>query len=144
MRIERSNSFQRGARTSAFTLIEVVVAVAVSALLMAGSFTGYNVAGRQVQYSACNLSAGTMCMGEIEKFLADTPTQLLGLPTSGTQPTNLCLPISGSNIVTCTNFYWINNVSANPPYAVIQLQCVWNNGFGVCTNTVTVMRALNL
>jgi prepilin-type N-terminal cleavage/methylation domain-containing protein len=144
MKIERFTSAQHGTRTAAFTLIEVVVAMAISALLMAGSFTGFNLAGRQVQYSACNLAANTMAMGEIEKFLADTPTQLLGLPTSGTQPTNLCLPVSESNIVSCTNFYTISDVSSSPPYAMIEMQCIWNNGFGSCTNTVTVLRALNL
>jgi|SRR5665213_311469 len=145
MKIEMSTSIDCRRRMTAFTLIEVAVAAAIAAMLLAGSFMGFNVAARQVQFSACNLAANTMAMGEIEKYLATSPSQLLAMPAYGTQPTNLCLPVSDSNIVSCTNIYAITNISSTPPYALIQLQCVWNfNGFGTFTNTVVVLRALNL
>jgi membrane-associated PAP2 superfamily phosphatase len=67
------------------------------------------------------------------------------LNQNGTYSTNLCLPSAQSNVVNCTVSYTTTQVSVSPPYAMIQVQCVWTlpNYGGTFTNTVAVLRAPN-
>ena len=53
-----------GAR-AAFTLMEVAFAAAIAALVLAGMFKGYNMAGRQAMFAACNLAANTTAMQQM-------------------------------------------------------------------------------
>jgi hypothetical protein len=136
----------------AFTLIEVAFAAAIAMMVMAGMFQGYTWAGRQAQYSACSLAANTLAMSQMEKVIAATwipsppytITTMLGL--SSTVTTNLCLPSAQSNFVNCTLYTTVAQVSTNPPYAQIQVQCVWTlpSYGGTYTNTVAVLRAPTL
>jgi type II secretory pathway pseudopilin PulG len=154
MKIERSTGtgINRCAGQAAFTLIEVAFAAAIAALLLAGMFQGYNLAGRRAQFSACSLAANTTAMGQMEKVIAATwvpsPPYInnLLLTLSSTNTTNLCLPSAQGSVVTCTNITTVTLISSNPPYAMIQVQCVW--GFpsygGTFTNTVAVLRAPTL
>lgn len=139
----------RGAR--GFTLIEVVLATAIAALVLAGMFTGYNMAGRRAMFSACSIAANNCAMSKMEQCMAAQWVPSYGInelfAPSLVVPgaTNLCLPIARSNIVTCTNYTTISPVSSTPPYALIQVQCVWVfPGYGgTYTNTVTTLRAAN-
>jgi hypothetical protein len=132
-------------------LIEVVLATAIAALVMAGMFTGYNMAGRRAQFSACNIAANNCAMAKMEQCIAAqwVPsfgiTELFAPSLTVPQPTNLCLPVARSNFVTCTNYTTISQVSSTPPYALIQVQCVWSFPAygGTYTNTVTTLRAAN-
>jgi len=135
--------------TAAFTLIEVVFASAIAALVLAGMFQGYTMAARKAQYSTCSLAANSMAMQQLEGAYSGnwvpsySQTQLLTL--SRTQTANLCLPSAQGNVVTCTNYTTVNQVSTNPPYALIQVQCVWTfpNYGGTYTNAVSVLRGPN-
>ncbi len=151
MKIDRLKSTDGNQRAGlgAFTLIEVVFAAAIAALLLAGMFQGYNMAARRAQFSACSLAANTTAMRQLELVnSADWvpsygQTQLLTL--SGTQLGNLCLPSAQGNVVNCTNTTLVTPVSSSPPYVMIQVWCSWTfPGYGgVYTNTVAVLRAPN-
>jgi len=142
----------RRAGQAAFSLIEVAFAAAIAVLVFAGLFQGYNLAGRRAQFSACSLAANTTAMGQLERIVsanwvpAPPYVNNLLLTLSSTNATNLCLPSAGGNLVTCTNVTTVTLISDNPPYAMIQVQCIW--GFpdygGTFTNTVAVLRAPTL
>jgi prepilin-type N-terminal cleavage/methylation domain-containing protein len=137
---------------SGFTLIEVAVAAAITALVIAGMFKGYNMVGRRAIFSACNLAANATAMQHLERVMAANwvpdygNLQLFSTNLTAPQTANLCLPSAQSNVVTCTNFTTITQISTNPTYAMIQVQCVWTlpNYGGVFTNTVAILRAPNL
>jgi len=140
----------RSTGQKAFTLIEVAFAAAVAALVLAGMFQGYNVAGRRAQFSACNLAANATAMRVLEQVVSagwvpsDGNSALLYM--SSTNPGNLCLPSANGTVFTCTNIAQVTEVSTSPPYAMIQVQCIWSfpTYGGTFTNTVAVMRAPNL
>ena len=137
-------------RQAGFTLIEIAFAAAIAALVMAGMFEGYTIAGREAQFSACNLAANTEAMRHLEQVVAAdwipsyNNNTLLGM--SGTQTGNLCLPVANGNVVNCTNYTTVTQISTTPPYAMVQVQCVWSfpTYGGTYTNTVAVLRAPNI
>jgi type II secretory pathway pseudopilin PulG len=151
MKIDRptGTARNRGAGQPAFTLIEVAFAAAIAALVLAGMFQGYNMAGRRAQYSACTLAANAMAMQQLEQCIGATWLPSIGVTTllnqNGTNSTNLYLPSAQGNVVNCTVTYNTTPVSSNPPYAMIQAQCVWTfPGYGgTYTNTLAVLRAPN-
>jgi prepilin-type N-terminal cleavage/methylation domain-containing protein len=151
MKIDRLKSTARNrcAGHAAFTLIEVAIATAIAAMVLAGMFQGYNMAGRRAQYSACSMAANCMAMQQMEQCVAASWVPSYGITTllnqNGTYSTNLCLPSAQSNVVNCTVSYTTTQVSVSPPYAMIQAQCVWTlpNYGGTFTNTVAVLRAPN-
>lgn len=140
----------RGLR--AFTLIECVVAIAIAALVMAGMFEGYSLASDRAQFASYSLAANAIATKELENIIC------AGWVVSGVENTDifnpvltnptvnaLCLPSYGSNLVYATNYATITQVSTNPSYVMVEVQCVYNFlGQGNFTNTVAVMRAINL
>jgi type II secretory pathway pseudopilin PulG len=148
MRLASANRKRSGVR-EAFTLIEVVIAGAIAALVMAGMFEGYTMAGRRAQFSACSVAATSEAMHQLEGAFSAEWVPAYGenalLALGGTNTANLCLPIAESNLITCTNYTTVTEISTNPPYAMIQVQCVWGfpNYGGTYTNTVSVLRAPN-
>jgi prepilin-type N-terminal cleavage/methylation domain-containing protein len=143
---------RNGGVRSAFTLIEVVVAVAISVLVMAGMFKGYNVASRRAQFSSYSLAANQMAMQQMESIVAATwvvsgtsVTNVFSATLTNTQVNALCLPNSGTNLVYATNYATVTQISTNPPYLMVQVSCIWNfMGMGTFTNTVGVLRAPDL
>ena len=127
------------------------MATAIAALVLGGMFTGYNMAGRRAQYSACSLAANSEAVRQLEVVMSvpwvqSIPnSQLFATNLTAPQYHNLCLPSALSNVVNCTNYTTIKQISTNPPYAMIQVQCVWTlpNYGGTYTNTVAVLRAPN-
>jgi type II secretory pathway pseudopilin PulG len=140
----------RCAGQPAFTLIEVVFAASIAALVLAGMFEGYNMVGRRAQYSADNLAASAMAMGQLEKVISTQWIPSEGnyslLNRSSTNTNNLCLPSANGSVITCTNYTTVSNISTTPPYAYVQVQCIWSlpTYGGTYTNTVAVIRAPNL
>jgi len=150
MRLCRPVWSRRG--SSAFTLIEVVVAMAIAVLVMAGMFEGYNVASRQAQFSSYQLAANAMAMQQLESIVAATwvvsgtsVTNMFSPSLTNSQVSALCLPNSGTNLVYATNFATVKQISSNPPYALVQVSCIWSFiGLGTFTNTVAALRAPDL
>jgi type II secretory pathway pseudopilin PulG len=133
---------------SAFTLIEVAVAMAVAVLVMAGMFQGYTMASRRAQFSAFQVAAQSMAMQQMESIVAATwvvsgtsVTNIFSPTLTNIQVSALCVPSSGTNLVYATNYPTVQQVSTNPPYVMVQVSCVWSfMGLGVFTNTVGVLR----
>jgi type II secretory pathway pseudopilin PulG len=143
---------QRVNDAQAFTLIEVVVAMLVATLVMAGMFKGYTMASRRAQFTSYSLAASATAMKQMERIVA-SQWVISGLaitnifnPTLTTVETNaLCMPSNGTNLVYATNFATVTQLSVNPPYLMVRVDCVWNfMGLGVFTNTLAVLRGPDL
>ena len=140
-----------------YSLIEVVVCIAVLAVVMSGLFYGYVQANWSALYSAMSLSAQAYASeGSEQARAADwrprdyPPATGYGtmdeLP-SGSTITNIdSLDIPGSTSTThqfnVTNIVTITTASANPPLRQIRSDCIWKypreNKF--YTNTVILLR----
>jgi type II secretory pathway pseudopilin PulG len=137
---------------SAFTLIEVAVAFAISVLLMAGMFRGYTMASRRAQFSSFQLAAQAMAMQQMESIVAATwvisgtsVTNIFSPSLTRTQTNALGVPSSGTNLVYGTNYATVTQISTDPPYVMVQVSCVWNfMGMGTFTNTVAALRSPDL
>lgn len=137
---------------SAFTLIEVVVATAIAVLVMAGMFEGYTVASHRAQFSSYSLAASATAMKQMERIVASqwvisgiAVTNIFNPALTAVQTNALCMPSSGTNIVYATNYATVTQLSTNPPYVMVRVDCVWNfMGMGVFTNTMAVMRGPDL
>ena len=151
MRIDSSTGAAKRtwAGQAGFTMIEVAFSAAIAALVLAGMFEGYNMAGRRAQFAACSLAANTAAMRQMEQiFSADwIPSSGISnlLTMGGVVSSNLDLPSAQGNLVYCTNYITINQLSSTPPYAMIEVDCVWTfPGYGgTYTNTICVLRAPN-
>jgi prepilin-type N-terminal cleavage/methylation domain-containing protein len=137
---------------AAFTLIEVSVALAIAVLVMTGMFKGYQIASRRAQYASFSLAASAMAMERMESIVASqwvvsgtSITNIFNPALKATTTSALCVPNTSTNLVYGTNFVTLTQVSTNPPYILVRVDCVWNfMGMGVFTNTVAVMRAPDL
>ena len=138
---------RRGA--SGATLMEVVMALMVAAVAMAGTVAGYILAASRAEWSAFSLAANSLAMMRMEQARAakwDTQAQP---PVDQLEPANfpvetnvLDIPISGTNVVYATNFTTITTLSTDPPLKMIRVDCVWPFARrGPFTNTMITYRA---
>jgi prepilin-type N-terminal cleavage/methylation domain-containing protein len=136
----------------AFTLIEVAVALAISVLVMAGMFQGYTMASRRAQFASYSLAASATAMKQMEKIVASqwvisgmTVTNIFSPTLASVQTNALGMPSNGTNLVYATNYTTITQISTNPPYVMIRVDCVWNfMGMGIFTNSLGVIRGPDL
>ena len=131
------------------TLVEVVVALAISALVVAAIVTGYLFSITSSQRSALSLVASARALERVEQtrsakwdmsswptvdqlVATNFPDELVALDLDGT----------GTRITYATNITVISQMSVNPPLKDIRVDCVWNfNGSQLITNTVETCRA---
>ncbi len=133
----------------AFTLVEVVLAVAVGAILISGMILGYVQAAIRAEWSAYSLSAQSLAVMRMEQTRAAKWDRLASPPVDQLVSSNLPptvevldLPIAGTNIVYATNFTTITTISTIPQLKMIQVDCVWAFGDrGNFTNTIVTYRA---
>ncbi len=128
---------------SAFTLAEVVTAIAIVAIVFGGMIVAYIQAAKRAQWSGYSLAAQALAIQQVEQARSaiwdpsnnkNNVTNLVlmsmvlanpaGMYTmTGYSWTNLDLPTSGTNYVRATNYVTVsliyNNNSSTPP---IQLQ----------------------
>jgi type II secretory pathway pseudopilin PulG len=136
----------------AFTLVEVAVALGIAALVMAGMFKGYTMASRRAQFASYSLAASATAMKQMERIVASqwvvsgiSVTNIFNSALTAVQTNALCMPSSGTNLVYATNFATVTQLSTNPPYVMVRVDCVWNfMGMGLFTNTIAVMRSPDL
>jgi len=138
-------------RASAFTLVEVVISVAIVALLFNGILTAYIQSSLRTEWSGYSLAAQAQAVQSLEQAKAavwdvlQTPivNQLTNVPT--VFAATLDLPISGTNVVWVTNYVTITNVSisSTPPIVTVYLVRVdtvwpfyWNGVGKLYTNTI--------
>jgi hypothetical protein len=134
---------------SAFSLMEVVLAIALGGILISGMIVGYLQAAVRAEWSAYSLAAQSLAVMRLEQTraakwdrLAYPPVDQLG---SGNLPMTvevLDIPVVGTNIAFATNFTTVTTISTAPPLKMIRVDCVWAFGDrGVYTNTVVTYRA---
>jgi type II secretory pathway pseudopilin PulG len=138
-----------GRRVGAFTLAEVVMAIAIVAIVLGGMTVAYTQATRRAQWSGYSLAAQALAIQQLEQARAGvwdpsiqknelTNLNLIGWAyNSGTRVltghtwANLDLPISGTNFVRATNFVTVSMINLNgmtsPPVQVqmVRVDTVW-------------------
>ena len=140
---------------AAFTLVEVVVSIAILALAFSGMIYGYVQTNYRAEWSSMSLAAQSLAIQSVEE--ARAAKWDIYSSDSGTNPdelgvTNytqifsnaLLVPSSGKSI-TVTNHVWITQVSAIPQVRQIRADCVWQfPRTGTCfTNTEIILRGAN-
>jgi prepilin-type N-terminal cleavage/methylation domain-containing protein len=150
--MQRGRPAQRKTCAGGFTLIECVVAIVIAALVMTGMFKGYTLASRRAQFASYSLAANATAMKQMERIVAsqwvvsgESVTNIFNPALTAVQTNALCMPSVGTNIVYATNFATVTQLSTNPPYLMVRVDCVWNfMGLGIFTNTLAVMRGPDL
>ncbi len=135
----------------AFTLAEVIMAAAIAALLCTAVVKCYFISSYRSQYAACSLAANMQAMKKIEQaiFANWIPnygvTNVFNPALTNIDREDLEMPVALTNVLTCTNYTTITQLSTNPPYLMIRVDCVWGfNGLATYTNTLAVLRGPNL
>ncbi len=134
-----------------FTLVEVVVSIAITALAFAGVVYGYIGTGQRAEWSAYSLAAQSLAMQGVEQARAAKwdpqawpPVDELGT-TNYTQVEQLDVPVAGQPVL-ATNRISITTVSTSPPLRQLRADSVWMlisrppGARGPFTNTVVTYR----
>jgi hypothetical protein len=139
----------RRRKTGAFTLVEVVIAAAIVAMVFGGIITAYNQSGSRLEWTGYSLAAEALGIQTLEQARAavwdpaQTPpvNQLSSLRLFGTNynsgsqtwsgyMTNILdVPYSSTNYIMATNYVSIQTVgvggSTNIQIQVIRVDTVW-------------------
>jgi type II secretory pathway pseudopilin PulG len=139
-------------RDSAFTVTEVVTALAIMGLIFMVVIRGYLTSADRAEWSAYSLAAQSLADQGIEQARAARwepqtypVVDELGV-TNYMQVERIDLADS-ANPVYATNYISITSVSANPPLRQLRADCVWllasrgNKIRGPFTNTAICLRA---
>lgn len=131
------------------TLVEVVVALAISGLAVGSIVGGYVFCASSAEISALSLAANATAMARIEEtrsakwdtasspsvdqlVSANFPDKVVTLDVSG----------SGAGITYATNLTQISLISVSPPLKRIHVDCVWSfKGSRLLTNSIETCRA---
>lgn len=151
----RSEQTGRQKAGAAFTLVEVVMAIAILALVMAGMIYGYVQSNYNTEWSSMSLAAESYAAQAVEQARAaqwdvfkSTTNQIQQLP-SPSHPTNtysvtntMLIPSSGktTNVITTVK---VTSISSMPPVYQLRADCVWyfSRTGAKFTNTVITQRA---
>jgi len=132
---ERSLIGRSNRRTPGFTLVEVVVCIAITALMFMGIITAYIHGTYKAEWSGYSLAAQAMAIQQLEQAksavwdntLIPAKIELTNLVTMTYD--KLDLPISGTNYVFATNFTTVSliTLSTNPTISVymVKVDTVW-------------------
>jgi hypothetical protein len=131
--------------------VEVVIAAAIAALLCGAMAQCYSIGSRRSQFAACSQAANMQAIKKIEQVIFANwipsygVTNIFDPALTNLDRENLETPVAITNIMTCTNYTTVTQLSTNPPYLMIRVDCVWGfNGLGTFTNTVAVLRGPNI
>lgn len=132
-----------------FSLIEVVIALAILGLVFLGLVDGYRLSARRAEWSAYSLAAQALNMQQMEQIRAakwdtvenpvvDETTQV---PT--TSWATLDLPISGTNVIRATNYVTVTPVAMGGGLTVkfVRVDTVWPWFDTYVTNSAATFRA---
>ena len=140
------NLFNRG-KVKGFTMVEMIVAMAIAGITVAGVASGFMQVFVQGQSSAYSLAAHSQAMRGLEMARAakwdPAGKDELGSNTNWPpQVEILDLPMSGNNITYATNRVFITTISTRPPLRQIKVQCTWTFlNRRVFTNSIVTYRA---
>ena len=136
-------------RCGGFSLEEVVMSIAITAITIGSVATGYVNTAQRAEWSAMSAAAQNLTSQRIEQVRAahwDTQASpgvdevvQANFPV---QIQALDLPVAGTNTSYATNTTTITTVSVNPPVKMIRVDCTWSfMNRGVFTNTSIVYRS---
>lgn len=137
-------------RDTGFTLTEVVFSLALIGLTAGGIINGYIQSAKITDWQAHSLAAQSLAMQRVEQCRAakwDTrsypPVDQLVSSNFPNVTEQLDLPLAHTNASFATIYTTITTISTNPPYRMIQADCVWQvpQRRGYFTNTVVTYRA---
>jgi prepilin-type N-terminal cleavage/methylation domain-containing protein len=123
------------ASIKAFTLVEVVMAIAILGLVFGGIILSSVLLARRAEWTGYSLAAQALAIQQLEQArsakwdILDTPAvnELTNLPS--VIAATLDLPISGTNAVWATNYVTMKTVSipSSPPCLVymVRVDTVW-------------------
>ncbi|MGA9777943.1 MAG: prepilin-type N-terminal cleavage/methylation domain-containing protein [Verrucomicrobiia bacterium] len=123
--------YKRRAST-AFTLVEVTMSIAILALVMSGMIYGYVLTNHRAEWSSMSLDAQSFVAEAVEQARAaqwaisggTATNQLQLLPVSYIRTNTMLISSTGqlTNVLTTVS---ITNLSINPPLYQFRAQCVW-------------------
>ena len=130
-------------------LSEVVISIAVSALMVAGLVSSYVLSARSADYISHSTAADAAAQARLEQTRAakwDTAaTPACDELMSGNFPVQvvpLQVPVVGTGRLYGTNRATIVTVSTDPPLKMVQVDCVWSYPTrGPFTNSVVMYRS---
>jgi prepilin-type N-terminal cleavage/methylation domain-containing protein len=151
MRLDLAHARTSKKHKNAFTLAEVVMAIAIVAMVFGGMIVAYIQATKRAQWSGYSLAAQGLAIQQLEQARSAswdpciprneiTNLNLISMNLSnggsmytmtGYSWTNLDLPTSGNNYVPATNYVTVrllyNNNSSTPPvqFQMIRVDTVW-------------------
>jgi hypothetical protein len=131
------------------TLVEVVIALGISALAVAGIVGGYLFSIASAQKSALSLAAGAKAIERVEEtrsaiwsISSFPPVDQLVATNFPDEVVILDQNAAGNGITYGTNFTQISQISVDPPLRRIHVDCVWNfKGIQLLTNSMETCRA---
>jgi prepilin-type N-terminal cleavage/methylation domain-containing protein len=130
-----------------YSLIEMLVAMAIAGILIAGMVSGHIQAAKQAEWSAYSLAASSLALQQLERIRgAKWDSQAANDQViSGNFPVTveiLDIPITKTNIVYATNRTTITTISTAPPLKMVRVDCTWRfMSRAVSTNSVATYRA---
>lgn len=135
--------------SAGMTLVEVVVAMAISTLAVVAIVTGYLFSITSAQRSALSMTASARAVERIEQTrsakwdLSSWPAVDQLVSTNFPDEVVILDENAACNRITyATNITRISQISLNPPLKEIHVDCVWNfKGNQLLTNTVETCRA---
>lgn len=155
-------------QAAAFTLAEVVISIAIAAIVFGGIITAYIQTTRRAEWSGYSLAAQALAIQQLEQARSGIWDSSLGKNeitnlalnnwnynaatrvVTGYSWTNLDLPVSGGNFVRATNYVTITmlmNVGGVPAVSLqmVQVDTVWpfmtGNTNRLYTNTISTYLA---
>ena len=140
-----------GRSQRAFTLAEVIIAMAITALSLSGVVVGYILAAQRAEWSAYSLAAQSLATQRLEQARAakwdpraSPAVDELTVTNFPTVPTNILdIPINSTNYVYATNFTTITTIpNGGSTLKMIRVDCVWSlQKRGPFTNTIITYRS---
>jgi prepilin-type N-terminal cleavage/methylation domain-containing protein len=145
---ERKFGRLEGRRQAGFTMVEVVIALAISSVAVGCLAAGYSFAVLVAEKSALSLAANARMMERLEEtrsakwdtaswpqvdelVSANFPDEVMRLDLAG----------SGSAVTYATNRTQISVLSSDPPLKRIRVDCVWYfKGVQLLTNSIETCR----
>ena len=137
-------------RSCAFTLVEVVVAAAIVALVFGGIINAYILSVQRAEWSARAAKWDTSLGAQVDQILIGSN----GFPAMTTTILDLPISITTSNAVRVTNYLSLVNVplpasytkvysfgSTNPYVKMLRSDTVWPFNGKMFTNTVATIIA---
>lgn len=138
-------------RIKGFTIVEMITAMAIAGITVAGLASGFMQVFYQGQSSAYSLAAHSQALRGLEQARAAKWDPMSNAPNKDELGSNtnwppqievLDLPMQGNNVTYATNRVYVTTISTKPPLRQIKVECTWSfMNRRVYTNSIVTYRA---